>query len=80
MMHGYGSHDFLPRKAEKKMSISQKLDFDLKNLPMDVFDLADSGLAIESLTAGHGMAENGASVLCPSVCSTSTSSTSSSSS
>jgi len=37
------------------------LEFDLEELPMDVFDLADSGLKIDSLTAGHGMVENGAS-------------------
>ncbi|TDD12916.1 GE37468 family thiazolyl peptide [Nonomuraea diastatica] len=41
---------------------------------MDVFDLADSGLTVESLTAGHGMAENGASWLCSCVCSSSASS------
>nr|QEO73578.1 hypothetical protein [uncultured bacterium] len=35
--------------------------FDLGNLPVDVFDVVDSGLTVESLTAGHGMAENGAS-------------------
>jgi len=49
------------------MGISNKLDFDLENLPMDVFDVVDSGLTIESLTAGHGMPENGAS--CNSNCS-----------
>ncbi|RLK59477.1 thiomuracin/GE37468 family thiazolyl RiPP peptide [Actinokineospora cianjurensis] len=54
------------------------LDFDLENLPMDVFDLGQNGLTIESLTSGHGMVENGASVPCPSVCSTSTISCSSS--
>lgn len=43
------------------MSVSEKLDFDLDDLPMDVFDLADSGLNVESLTAGHGLPENGAS-------------------
>lgn len=37
------------------------LQFDLNDLPMDVFQLADRGLTVESLTAGHGMAENGAS-------------------
>jgi Thiopeptide-type bacteriocin precursor len=46
------------------MSVSKKLDFDLENLPMDVFDLVDSGLTVESLTAGHGMTENGASSVC----------------
>ncbi|MBF8194304.1 GE37468 family thiazolyl peptide [Nonomuraea sp. K274] len=29
---------------------------------MDVFDLAESGLTIDSLTAGHGMPEHGASL------------------
>jgi Thiopeptide-type bacteriocin precursor len=48
------------------MSVSQKLEFDLEDLPMDVFDLIDSGLTIESLTAGHGMIENGASSICAS--------------
>lgn len=43
------------------MGSSERLDFDLESLPMDVFDVVDSGLTIESLTAGHGMAENGAS-------------------
>ncbi|MFC4585743.1 thiomuracin/GE37468 family thiazolyl RiPP peptide [Sphaerisporangium corydalis] len=45
------------------MSVSRKLDFDLDNLPVDVFDLEGGGLAAESLTAGHGMTEVGAS--CP---------------
>ncbi|CAM3351849.1 GE37468 family thiazolyl peptide [Kibdelosporangium persicum] len=47
------------------MSTSRRLDFDLENLPMDVFDIVDSGLTVESLTAGHGMAENGASCSAP---------------
>jgi hypothetical protein len=38
------------------------LDFDLASLPLDVFELAGSGLEVESLTAGHGMPENGASL------------------
>lgn len=46
------------------MSVSEKLDFDLENLPIDVFDLVDSGLTVESLTAGHGMPETGASCCC----------------
>ncbi|AHH96959.1 hypothetical protein KALB_3595 [Kutzneria albida DSM 43870] len=37
------------------------LRFDIADLPMDVFELADRGLTVESLTVGHGMAENGAS-------------------
>lgn len=36
---------------------SRKLSFDLNDLPVDVFDVADAGLRVESLTAGHGMAE-----------------------
>jgi hypothetical protein len=46
------------------MSISDKLGFDLEEVPMDVFDLSASGLEIESLTGGHGLPENGASCLC----------------
>ncbi|MFI5913345.1 thiomuracin/GE37468 family thiazolyl RiPP peptide [Dactylosporangium sp. NPDC051541] len=49
------------------MTISQELDFELESLPVDVFDLADSGLVVESLTSGHGMAELGASSTCCSV-------------
>lgn len=48
------------------------LDFDVEGLPLDVFELVDSGVEIESLTAGHGMLENGASYgegnLCCSLC------------
>lgn len=40
------------------------LSLDLDDLPMDVFELADSGLGVESLTAGHGMTEVGASCNC----------------
>jgi len=36
----------------------------LEDLPMDVFEMADSGMEIESLTAGHGMPEVGASCNC----------------
>ena len=38
--------------------------FDLEQLPMDVFELADTGVAADSLTAGHGMTEVGASCIC----------------
>ncbi|MER6002922.1 thiomuracin/GE37468 family thiazolyl RiPP peptide [Nonomuraea angiospora] len=31
---------------------------------MDVFELADDGVAVESLTAGHGTTEVGASCNC----------------
>lgn len=36
----------------------------LDDLPMDVFELAEGGGAVESLTAGHGMPEVGASCNC----------------
>ncbi|MFC4585744.1 thiomuracin/GE37468 family thiazolyl RiPP peptide [Sphaerisporangium corydalis] len=47
------------------MSVSRKLDFDLENLPVDVFELGASGLVVESLTSGHGMGEMGASTVSP---------------
>ncbi|MFI6596586.1 thiomuracin/GE37468 family thiazolyl RiPP peptide [Nonomuraea sp. NPDC050536] len=37
---------------------------DLNDLPMDVFELPEAGTAVESLTAGHGMTEVGASCNC----------------
>ena len=56
------------------MNINKGNDFDLGALPVDVFDLADSGLSVESLTAGHGMADAGAScTTCVCVCSCCTS-------
>jgi hypothetical protein len=45
------------------MSIDKRLALDLEDLPMDVFELAENGLTVESLTAGHGMTEIGASCL-----------------
>jgi hypothetical protein len=36
------------------MSVDQMVALDLDDLPMDVFELADRGLAVESLTTGHG--------------------------
>jgi hypothetical protein len=48
------------------VSIDKKVDIDLDDLPMDVFELPDHGLTAESLTAGHGMHEMAAS--CPSPC------------
>ncbi|MCC5579620.1 MULTISPECIES: thiomuracin/GE37468 family thiazolyl RiPP peptide [Microtetraspora] len=60
------------------MGASKALDFDLENLPMDVFELADSGLTIESLTAGHGLVEGGASGCALCSCSIACSSSSSS--
>ncbi|MBB4966648.1 thiomuracin/GE37468 family thiazolyl RiPP peptide [Saccharothrix violaceirubra] len=40
------------------------LGLNLDDLPLDVFDLADGDLSVESLTAGHGMPEVGASCNC----------------
>jgi hypothetical protein len=42
-------------------TIDSRLDLDIDSLPMDVFELVSSGLEVETLTAGHGMAENAAS-------------------
>lgn len=39
----------------------QDRGFDLSDLPLDVFDISDAGLTVESLTAGHGMDDMGAS-------------------
>ena len=40
------------------------MDVEMQDLPMDVFDIADSELQLESLTAGHGMTEVGGSCNC----------------
>jgi hypothetical protein len=57
-----------PPRKETFMNVSRKLDFELDNLPVDVFDLDASGLTVESLTAGHGMAELSASGICTCTC------------
>jgi hypothetical protein len=47
------------------------IDLDTEDLAMDVFELADQGLEMNSLTAGHGLAETGASsgwVTCSTAC------------
>jgi hypothetical protein len=36
--------------------MDDRVPLDLEDLPLDVFELADLGLEVESLTAGHGMA------------------------
>ncbi|MEU9114606.1 thiomuracin/GE37468 family thiazolyl RiPP peptide [Streptomyces sp. NPDC048483] len=46
------------------MNKPDTVDYDFDDLPMDVFELTDSGITIESLTAGHGMTETGASSPC----------------
>jgi len=43
------------------MSVGQKVALDLNDLPMDVFELTGQGLVVESLTAGHGTTQMGAS-------------------
>jgi hypothetical protein len=43
------------------VGIDEKVAFDLDDLPLDVFELADRGLEVESLTADHGMDGVGAS-------------------
>ena len=53
---------------EDKNSITE--GFNLDDIPADVFELADQGLTVESLTRGHGLVENGASFpSCGSSCS-----------
>jgi hypothetical protein len=36
------------------MGIDLRVALDVDDLPMDVFELADQGLEVESLTASHG--------------------------
>ena len=43
------------------MDIEEKAAVNLDDLPMDVFELTDLGVEVESLTAGHGMAAMAAS-------------------
>ncbi|RUQ10127.1 thiomuracin/GE37468 family thiazolyl RiPP peptide [Curtobacterium sp. HSID17257] len=52
------------------MATDSNFDFDLNDLAAEVFDLSDEGLTVESLTAGHGLVETGASFpSCGSSCS-----------
>jgi hypothetical protein len=37
------------------------LNFELNDLPVDVFEVGGGGLTVESLTGGHGMNETGGS-------------------
>ena len=37
------------------------LNFQLDDLPVDVFEIDNGGLTLESLTGGHGMTQTGAS-------------------
>jgi hypothetical protein len=49
------------------MSVDKRVALDLDDLPMDVFELANEGLMVESLTAGHGTTPMAASL--PGYCS-----------
>jgi Thiopeptide-type bacteriocin precursor len=49
---------------EREMKDESMTPLDVDDLPMDVFEVTDGGLTIESLTAGHGMTEMGASCNC----------------
>jgi hypothetical protein len=51
------------------MSTGASLAFDLDNLTLDVFEISDDGLAVESLTGAHGMTELRASACCIRLCS-----------
>jgi hypothetical protein len=49
------------------MDVEKWVDSDLDDLPLDVFELADQGLAIravESLTTGHGGTAAAVSCVC----------------
>ena len=50
------------------MSVEQRVALDLNDLPLDVFELTEQGLVVESLTAGHGMTPVSASPCCSTYC------------
>ena len=43
------------------MSVDQKVALNLDDLQLDVFELTDQGMVVESLTAGHGTIKMSAS-------------------
>jgi hypothetical protein len=43
------------------MAVDTRVALNLDDLPMDVFELADHGLLVESLTAEHGTTKMAAS-------------------
>jgi hypothetical protein len=51
------------------MSVDLRVALDLDDLSMDVFELADQGLTVESLTDGHGITKMGTSCGLICVCS-----------
>jgi hypothetical protein len=52
------------------MSVDQRVALDLDDLPMDIFELTNQGLEVESLNPGHGINQNGTScgVACSCCC------------
>jgi hypothetical protein len=57
------------KKGCHVMSVEQRVALDLDDLPIDIFELADQGLAVESLTTGHAITKMAAASLCPVACS-----------
>jgi hypothetical protein len=59
------------KKGFACMAVDQRVALDLDDLPMDVFELVDQGLVVESLTADHYITKMGAScsVFCSCCCS-----------
>ena len=54
------------------METTEELAFDLDGLPLDVFELDDAGLTVESLTDGHGVPPltlSSSACTCPCLCS-----------
>jgi hypothetical protein len=48
--------------------MDKPLAFDLDSLAVDVFELVDTGMTVESLTGGHAMTEVAASCRCSCCC------------
>jgi hypothetical protein len=48
--------------------LEKTLAYDLDSLAVDVFELVDSGMTVESLTGGHAMTEVAASCRCSCCC------------
>jgi hypothetical protein len=48
--------------------LEKSLAYDLDSLAVDVFELTDAGMSVESLTGGHAMTELAASCRCSCCC------------
>jgi hypothetical protein len=48
--------------------MEKSLAYDLDSLAVDVFELTDAGMSVESLTGGHAMTELAASCRCSCCC------------